>query len=91
MLVDVISAQPLHHHQLRLRFNDGAEGIVDIAKLVARKGVFAPLLAEDYFRQLRVDPELGTIVWPNGADIDPMVLWSAATGQPTPFAAGVTA
>ena len=85
MLVDVISAQPPDRHQLHLRFNDGTGGIVDIASLVSFKGVFAPLQAQDYFRQLRVDPDLGTIVWPNGADIDPMVLWSAATGQPIPF------
>jgi hypothetical protein len=37
--------------------------------------VFEPLRQDQQlFRQVRVDPELGTIVWPNGADMDPDVL-----------------
>ena len=90
-MVEVISAEPLNHHQIRLRFDDQAEGIVDLAGLVSWQGVFAPLEDLQFFRQLRVDPELGTIVWPNGADIDPLVLWSAATGQPITFGPQVTA
>ena len=72
-------------------FDDQAEGIVDLAGLVCWQGVFAPLEDLQFFRQLRVDPELGTIVWPNGADIDPLGLWSAATGQPITFGPQVTA
>jgi hypothetical protein len=43
-------------------------------------GVFAPLLQDDYFRQVTVNTELGTVVWPNGADLCPDVLYSQATG-----------
>ncbi|MFN0105762.1 MAG: DUF2442 domain-containing protein [Bryobacteraceae bacterium] len=91
MLVEIISAEPLDRHQVRLRFDDSSEGIVDIAKLVSWQGVFAPLEDPQYFRQLHVDPDLGTIVWPNGADLDPMVLRSAATGQPISFGPHVSA
>jgi hypothetical protein len=84
MLKDIVTVEPLDAYRLRLRFEDHAEGIVDIAKLVQFTGVFAPLQERAYFERVRVDPELGTIVWPNGADLDPDVLYARATGQSLP-------
>ena len=74
MLVDVIRVEVLDEHRLWLAFDDGVEGVVDIASLVTFDGVFAPLRDPVVFAQVRVDDELGTIVWPNGADLDPSVL-----------------
>ncbi|MGB8646141.1 MAG: DUF2442 domain-containing protein, partial [Anaerolineae bacterium] len=65
-------------------FEDGVEGIIDLAELVQFKGVFAPVQDLDYFRQARVNPELGTIVWPNDADLDADVLYALVQGQPIP-------
>lgn len=45
-------------------------------------GVFEPLRDPAFFAQVRVDPEAGTLVWPNGADLDPLVLHSRVTGRP---------
>lgn len=84
MLVDVIDVRPLDAYRLRLTFEDGVEGDVDITKLVTFTGVFAPLAEQHYFRQVAVNPDSGTVCWPNGADIDPDVLYSQATGQPLP-------
>ena len=67
--------------RLHLRFEDGAAGFVDLSHLTFC-GVFAPLRDLAYFRQVRVDPELGTVVWPNGADLDPDVLYAQVTGSP---------
>ncbi len=86
MLKDVMSVRPLEEYILYLLFEDGAQGEVDIAALVEFKGVFAPLQDPHYFRQVAVNPEIGTICWPNGADIDPDVLYSQVTGQPLPSA-----
>lgn len=66
---------------LRLRFEDGAEGVVDVSELVEFRGVFAPLEDRDYFAQVSVNPDIGTICWPSGADLDPDVLYAAITGQ----------
>ncbi len=82
MLKDVIDVRVMDDYQLHLRFEDGVQGAVDVAGIVAFTGVFAPLRSQDYFRRVRVDAELGTICWPNGADLDPDVLYSLVTGEP---------
>ena len=81
MLLDVTNVECLTDYQLRLRFEDGVEGVVDVAKLVAFTGVFAPLEDKAYFARVRVDPDIGTICWPNGADLDPDVLYAVVTGE----------
>jgi hypothetical protein len=59
---------------VHLTFSDGTEREIDLEPYL--KGpVFEPLRDVAKFRELAVDPELGTIVWPNGADICPDVLY----------------
>ena len=79
---DVVAAHAAGDYRLYLRFEDGAEGVVDLAAVISFRGVFEPLRDPDYFAEVRVDPELGTVVWPNGADLDPDVLYSRLTGKP---------
>ncbi len=70
----IVSAKPLAGFTLRLAFDDGTERDVDLETELWGP-VFEPLRANpDLFRKVRVDEELGTIVWPNGADMDPDVL-----------------
>lgn len=80
MLHDVTQVVALDRHRLRLVFDDGVEGVYDASGLTFT-GVFEPLRDPGYFASVRVDPELGTVVWPNGADLDPLVLYSAITGR----------
>jgi hypothetical protein len=82
MLKDIVAAKALGDYRLHLRFEDGVEGVVDLAPHLSFRGVFEPLRDRAYFAQVRVDPDLGTIVWPNGADLDPDVLHSRITGTP---------
>jgi len=73
----VVSARPAGGYKVWLRFEDGRTGTLDISKVVPFDGVFAPLSDPKYFRELSVYGEGGgTIYWPNGADIDPAVLYS---------------
>jgi hypothetical protein len=82
-LIDVKKAQPLPQRRLELTFEDGLHAVVEMDSIViAYSGVFAALLDDDFFLQAKVDPELGTVVWPNGADVCPDVLYSAASGKP---------
>jgi len=61
-------------HRLRLRFEDGLEGEIDFSDF-RRDGLFAVLDDPTYFRQARIDHEIGALSWPNGADIAPDTLY----------------
>jgi hypothetical protein len=64
---------------------DGTSADVDLSYLAEYGGLFAPLCDLTYFRQLRADPELGTIVWPNDAHVAPETLYAhAQRGATTP-------
>lgn len=69
MLVRVTGVEVLDRYRLRLTFNDGVVGIVDLAQELWGE-MFEPLRDEKLFCQARLDQELGTVVWPNGADLD---------------------
>ncbi len=84
MLKDIVKVKPLKDFNLHLEFEDGAKGRVDIRKLVKFRGVFEPLKDETFFAKVAVNPEWGTILWPNGADLDPDVLYSMVTGEKIP-------
>ena len=72
-------------YRLDLSFTDGTRGELDLRdRVVGRGGVFAPLEDLAIFRRAAVDQEAGTIVWPNGVDFCPDVLYSLVTGKPVP-------
>ena len=73
----------LDNYVVRLTFKDGTSGCVDLADLVGQGAVFEPLRDHSYFRRARVSRTLGTIVWPNGADIAPETLYARARATPT--------
>jgi len=70
---DVTFVEYVRDYVLRVRFSDGLEGEVDLAKELNGR-VFRPLRDTHLFAQVRVHPELRTVVWPNGADLAPEFL-----------------
>ncbi len=74
MFLHVKEAKYLHDYVIWLRFNDGAEGEVDLQNELEGE-MFAPLADKRAFRRFRVDPELETIIWDNGADLAPEYLY----------------
>jgi len=83
-LVDVTEVRVVGEHRLHLHFGDGATGELDF-KGWNWRGVFAPLENPDYFAKVHVDHEIGTIAWPNGADIAPETLhqWAIHGQRPS--------
>jgi len=71
---DVIEVRYVRDYTVWIKFEDGVQGDVDISR--SFKGpVFEALHDHEYFKQVRVNPDLGTIVWPNGADVAPETLY----------------
>ena len=83
--VSVTSVRVLEGYRLELTFSDNVRGTVDLTdRIVGRRGVFKALEDQQLFRQVRIHPELGTIVWPNEADICPELLHDWVTKNRAP-------
>jgi hypothetical protein len=79
-MVTVRSVEYLGGYRLRLVFSDGASGDVDLEQELWGP-VFEPLRDRAEFRKVRVNKGLGTIMWPNGADIAPETLHDWVQGE----------
>jgi hypothetical protein len=75
-IIDVTSVRVLARYIVELTFENGETKVIDLEPLLEGP-VFDPL-TRDYglFTQVRVDPEAGTVVWPNGADVSPRTLYA---------------
>ena len=69
----VVSARALEEYQLEVTFSDGTSGVIGLKDRLFGP-VFEPLREPALFRQVMVD-EYGAVCWPNGADLDPDVLY----------------
>ena len=56
-----------------MEFDDGQQRTIDFRPVLTGQ-LFGPLRDEKYFNQVAIDPEIHTLVWPNGADFDPALL-----------------
>ena len=69
----VISFENLSPWCLRVAFDDSTDQVIDFEP-VLRGELYRPLRDLDLFNKASLDPEAGTLVWPNGADFDPATL-----------------
>ena len=72
-LIRVTQVEPLEDFQVRLIFEDRTEKLIDLDPFLA--GPIFKEIREDRSKFLAVKVDAGTIVWENGADIDPDVLY----------------
>jgi hypothetical protein len=79
-----IEVKHLGDYRLEIIFEDGVRAELDFSPMVGRGGIFASLKDLDCFRQVNIDTEAETLVWPGGIDICPDVLYHLATNAPLP-------
>ena len=74
----VVSFEIVGTYQIKVRFNDETIQVIDFRPVLEGE-LFGPLMDILLFDQVRIDPEVHTLVWPNGADFDPATLhdWPA--------------
>jgi hypothetical protein len=77
-IIDVTAVEVLHDRVVRLTFDNGEIRDIDLAPLLWGPA-FAELADDELFRQVYVDPEAGTIVWPTGADVSAYTLYHQST------------
>ncbi len=73
-LHDIKSVEVIGPHSLRLRFEDGVVREVDLSSITVGE-MYGPLRDPAFFARVRLNPEIETIEWPNGADFDPETLY----------------
>lgn len=71
---DIVQAEVTGAHSLRVVFDDGAVRDLDLGGQLEGP-VFEPLRDPKLFAQVVVDRESGTVAWPTGADLDPIVIY----------------
>lgn len=71
---DIVDVEVMAEYGLRVTFDDGAVREVNLEGQLEGP-VFEPLRAPELFAQAYVDPESGTVAWPTGADLDPIVVY----------------
>jgi uncharacterized protein DUF2442 len=73
--MDITDVEVLHDHVVHLRFADGTTKTIDLDRYLHGPVFAAIRSAPAVLASVRVDPDAGTIVWPNGADLAPDVLY----------------
>jgi len=74
IVVDITTVEVIEDRTIRLWFSDASERVVDLSPFLWGPAFEEIAANDDLFNEVRIDPEIGTITWPNGADLDPDVL-----------------
>ncbi len=87
VLHKIRSVYPVGAQHLILEFDRGEYRVVSVRPFLEGP-IFEPLKDPAFFRQVKVDLNAGTVVWPNGADLDPDVLYARSVPLKLPEEAG---
>ena len=71
----VVSYEKVAPYTLRVTFEDGSAQVIEFLPIL-KGDLYGPLRDEEFFDCVELDDEAHTLVWPNGADFDPAILYS---------------
>ncbi len=77
MFLHVENAKYLRNYEVEIRFSDGRTGVADLEETLTGP-MFEPLKDKTLFASLKVDEDLETIAWSNGADLAPEYIYFRA-------------
>ncbi|MCH7613785.1 MAG: DUF2442 domain-containing protein [Candidatus Marinimicrobia bacterium] len=84
MYKDIVSAVYHGQYKIKLTFEDGKTGVVDFHKYLKKGGVFKSFSDLEFFKNFKINTELGVLTWNNNIDIAPEVIYNEATNTPLP-------
>jgi hypothetical protein len=79
MIHDVVSASYKGEYRIEVTFDDGKRGVVDFSKYLDKGGVFARFKDIRFFKNFKINEELGALTWQDEIDIAPETLYAEAT------------
>ncbi len=74
MFLHILDAKYINDYKIQVTFNNGKSGVADLSEALDGQ-IFQPLKNIDEFARFKVDAELETLVWPNGADLAPEYIY----------------
>jgi hypothetical protein len=84
MIKDVVSANYKGGYKIEVIFEDGAKGIVDFSKYASKGGVFEKFKDLNFFKEFKINKELGALTWGEEIDIAPETLYAEAMNASLP-------
>jgi hypothetical protein len=85
MIKDIVFASYKGEYKIELTFEDGASGIVDFSKYLSRGGIFNKFRDIDFFKDFKINEDLGVLTWSDEIDIAPETLYADTTNSKLPL------
>jgi hypothetical protein len=84
MIRDVVFAPYKDEYRIEITFDDGKRGVVDFSKYLDKGGVFSRFKDIRFFKNFKINEELGVLTWQDEIDVAPETLYAEATRTPLP-------
>ncbi|MGZ3604974.1 MAG: DUF2442 domain-containing protein [Thermodesulfobacteriota bacterium] len=84
MIHDIVSASYKGGYRIEVTFDDGKRGVVDFSKYLDEGSVFDHFKDIGFFKNFKINEELGVLTWQDEIDVAPETLYAEATRTPLP-------